>query len=71
MAILITGKNSYIGEHIRSHLEQHGHRVDEVDTIGDAWTSLDFSPYESVIHVAALTTKRPARQRFSADSSAL
>ena len=54
MTVLITGKNSYIGEHIRSHLEKHGHRVDEADTVSDEWKELDLSRYDSIVHVAAI-----------------
>lgn len=54
MRVLITGKNSYIGEHIKSHLEHFGISVDEADTISNEWTKIDFNKYESVIHVAAI-----------------
>lgn len=54
MKILITGKNSYIGEHIKSHLKSFGYYVNEVDTVSDEWISADFSQYDSIVHVAAI-----------------
>lgn len=54
MNILITGKNSYIGEHIKSYLESFKNTVDEVDTITDDWKKIDYSKYDSIVHVAAI-----------------
>lgn len=54
MRILITGKGSYIGEHIRLYLDPFCHDIDEVDTIGDDWRLIDYSKYKAVIHVAAV-----------------
>lgn len=54
MNILITGKNSYIGDHIKTHLENAGHSVNVVDTIGDEWKKTDFSTYNTIVHVAAI-----------------
>ena len=54
MRVLITGKGSYIGEHIKSHLESFEHIVDEVDTLNDHWKEIDFSQYDSIVHVAAI-----------------
>ncbi len=54
MNILITGKNSYIGEHIKSYLESFKNTVDEVDTLTDDWKKIDYSKYDSIVHVAAI-----------------
>lgn len=54
MKVLITGKGSYIGEHIKSHLESFGYIVDEVDTMNDQWKVIDYSQYGSIVHVAAI-----------------
>ena len=54
MNILITGKDSYIGLHIKEYLESYGHSVYEVDTISDEWKNTDYTLYDSVIHVAAI-----------------
>ncbi len=54
MNVLITGKNSYIGQSIKKHLETFGYAVDEVDTISDEWKRIDYSKYDSVVHVAAI-----------------
>lgn len=54
MRVLVTGKGSYIGEHIKAHLESFGFSVDEVDTISDDWEKICYSQYDSIIHVAAI-----------------
>ena len=54
MKVLITGKGSYIGEHIRLHLESSGYAVDEADTMNDEWKKIDYTQYDSVVHVAAI-----------------
>ncbi len=54
MNVLITGKNSYIGQCIKKHLESFGHKVDEVDTVSDEWKNADYSKYNSIVHVAAI-----------------
>lgn len=54
MNILITGKGSYIGFHIKTYFEKFGHMVTTVDTVSDEWKSVDYSLYDSVVHVAAI-----------------
>ena len=54
MRILITGKGSYIGEHIKAHLESFDYSVDVADTMGEEWKTIDYSVYDSVVHVAAI-----------------
>ena len=53
--ILITGKGSYIGTHFMNYLKENfpsQYEVDELDMMGDAWKSYDFSKYDVVYHVA-------------------
>ena len=56
--ILITGANSYIGTSFANYLAQPEfagkYQVDTLDMIGDAWRSFDFSPYDTVYHVAGI-----------------
>ena len=54
MRVLIIGKRSYIGENIKRHLEKHGFFADEVDAENDEWKTVDYSAYDSVVHVAAI-----------------
>lgn len=54
MRILITGKNSYIGEQIQAYLQSFGYNVSVVDTISDEWNEVDYSQFKCVIHVAAI-----------------
>lgn len=52
--ILITGKNSYVGESVRDHLISHGYTVTELDMISPEWRNHDFSVYDAVFHVAGI-----------------
>ena len=54
--ILITGANSYIGTSVEQYLQQwpQGYRVDTVDMIDGSWRNLNFSGYDTVLHVAGL-----------------
>ena len=54
MKILIIGKNSYIGNHIDEWLTKHGHQVTQLDVLTDEWKSYDYSPYDSIVHVAGI-----------------
>lgn len=54
MRVLIIGKRSYIGSKAKSHLEVFGHTVDESDAENGEWERIDFSVYDSVVHVAAI-----------------
>ena len=68
MNILITGKNSYIGESFKNYLSRFEHTIDEVDTISDEWKNIDYSKYDSVIHVAAIVhndAKTASEELFS------
>ena len=74
MNILVTGKNSYIGESIKNHLTRLGHIVSEVDTIGDEWKNIDYSLYDSVVHVAAIVhddAKTASKELFYKVNTAL
>lgn len=56
--ILITGKNSYIGNSFCDYTTKYGDTVSVVDTIGDDWKDCDFSKFNAVVHVAAIVHKR-------------
>lgn len=57
--ILITGANSYIGQSLENWLDksQGDYQVDTLDMINPAWKEYDFSPYNSIFHVAAIVHK--------------
>ncbi len=61
--IIITGKDSYIGNHIQSWILFHhpNYRVEQVDVISDEWKNADFRGADVVIHVAALVHKTNIR----------
>lgn len=54
--ILITGKNSYIGNSVENWLikESENYKVDKVDMKDESWRDKDFSLYDVVIHVAGI-----------------
>ena len=59
--ILITGKGSYIGEHVKIFLSDYPHEyeVEELDMLGGNWENFDFSNYDIVFHVAGLAHSTP------------
>ena len=55
--VLITGKNSYIGQSFKSYVEANYPfeiQVDSISVRGDAWREYDFSRYDAVLHVAGI-----------------
>lgn len=58
--ILITGKNSYVGNSVEKWLmkEPENYKVDKISLRNDDWKSKDFSQYDSVLHVAAIVHKK-------------
>ncbi|WP_259458607.1 NAD-dependent epimerase/dehydratase family protein [Streptococcus iniae] len=57
--VLITGANSYIGTSLEKWLQQseEQYHVDTLDMIDPNWKTFDFSPYDSIFHVAAIVHK--------------
>jgi len=66
--ILITGANSYIGTSFEKWIAQwpEKYQVDSVGTRNGEWKELDFSPYDSIFHVAGI-----AHQDAKADQEEL
>lgn len=54
MKILIAGKDSYIGKHIRDFLTSYNHQASELDTLDDSWKTFDYSSFDAIVHVAAI-----------------
>ncbi len=54
--ILITGANSYIGTSFETYMKQweSDYQIDTIDMIDGTWKDVDFSPYETVFHVAGI-----------------
>jgi len=54
--ILITGKNSYIGTSLIKWLEnkEKDFYIEELDVKGEKWKEYDFSPFDTVFHVAGI-----------------
>lgn len=54
--VLITGATSYVGTHVRQHLEQFPEKytVDSLSVRDDRWKNTDFSGIDTVYHCAGL-----------------
>lgn len=54
--ILITGKNSYIGNSFEKWVENYPEQydVDKISLRDDSWKSYDFSGYDVILHVAGI-----------------
>lgn len=54
--ILITGKNSYVGNSFERWLENYPgvYEVDKISLRDGSWKNVDFSGYDSVLHVAGI-----------------
>lgn len=65
--ILITGKNSYIGNSFKEWLNQwpNEYQVDEVETRDDIWKEVDFSSYDSILHVAGIAHIKETKENQS------
>lgn len=58
MKVLIVGKGSYIGGHIKTWLEKNkDYTVEEISIRTGTYKEFDFSLYDCVIHVAAIVHK--------------
>lgn len=56
--VLVTGKNSYIGDSFCNYATEYGYTVSVADTINDAYRDVDFSKYDAVVHVAAIVHQK-------------
>jgi UDP-glucose 4-epimerase len=55
--VLITGAHSYIGESFEKYAKKHyadSFDIDTIDMVDGAWKNADFSPYDTVYHVAGI-----------------
>lgn len=54
--ILITGKNSYVGNHLSEWISQknNGYKVTMVGMRDEEWKKIDFSLFDTVVHVAGI-----------------
>ncbi|XJS10989.1 NAD-dependent epimerase/dehydratase family protein [Aerococcaceae bacterium WGS1372] len=56
MRILITGKNSFVGNHLATWLEKSDDNFDisKISLKDDQWRGIDFSNFDVVVHVAGI-----------------
>lgn len=62
--ILITGKNSYVGNSFEKWVEKYPGRyeVDKISLRDDSWKSYGFSGYDSVLHVAGIAHRKETEE---------
>lgn len=60
MRVIITGANSYIGNHIQSYIQSNDRAfsADQLDVTDNKWRDFDFSGYDAVVHVAAIVHRK-------------
>ena len=54
MRVLITGKNSFVGNHVGAYLKEKIFAIDYISLRDDEWINHDFSQYQVLIHVAGI-----------------
>jgi UDP-glucose 4-epimerase len=54
MRVLITGKNSFVGNYAGPYLVQKGFKVEYISLKDSSWKNHDFSVYNVLIHVAGI-----------------
>jgi len=61
--ILITGKNSYIGNSLEAWLKKDpdNYSIDKISLRDDGWKEKDFSAYDTVVHVAGIAHRKETR----------
>ncbi len=55
--VLITGKNSYVGNSFEKWVTEHyssNFQIDKISLRTDEWKNADFSVYDVVLHVAGV-----------------
>ncbi|XKH50445.1 NAD-dependent epimerase/dehydratase family protein [Chryseomicrobium palamuruense] len=62
--ILITGKNSYVGTKFMEWVSQwpDEYRADAISVRGEEWKQLDFSGYDTVLHVAGIAHVKETKE---------
>ena len=65
MKILITGKNSYIGNSVEKYLQKKGNDffIEQLDMQGDKWKKYNFSSCDVVLHVAGLAHRKITKDK--------
>lgn len=65
--ILITGKNSYVGNSFAEWARQYpeNYEIDKISLRDDAWKEVDFSKYDVVLHVAGIAHRKETKENAS------
>lgn len=62
--ILITGKNSYVGNAFAEWVakEPDKYQVDKISVRDDSWKKMDFSAYDVILHVAGIAHQKETKE---------
>ena len=61
--ILITGKNSYIGNSFEKYVKKYKeYKIEQLDVSDSDWKKTDFSLYDVVFHVAAIVHQKESKK---------
>ncbi|WP_121639071.1 NAD-dependent epimerase/dehydratase family protein [Virgibacillus sp. Bac330] len=62
--ILITGKNSYVGNSFAEWAQQYPdqYEIDKISLRNDLWKEVDFSKYDVVLHVAGIAHRKETKE---------
>ncbi|AUJ23657.1 NAD-dependent epimerase/dehydratase family protein [Virgibacillus dokdonensis] len=62
--ILITGKNSFVGNSFAEWTEQYPdqYKIDKISLRNNAWKEVDFSKYDVVLHVAGIAHRKETKE---------
>ncbi len=63
LRVVITGKDSYIGNHVAAWLtkREEDYEVEVLDVIGDGWKEYDFTGVDAVVHVAGIVHRKDCK----------
>src|SRR5690625_4141421 len=61
--ILITGKNSYVGNSFEKWIQKYpnDYQVEKISLRDDSWKSQDFSKYDVILHVAGIAHRKETK----------
>src|SRR5699024_8563369 len=62
--VLITGVNSYVGNSFVEWVQQYPQKiqVDKISLRDDSWKDMDFSTYDSILHVAGIAHRKETKK---------
>ncbi|GAA0310778.1 UDP-glucose 4-epimerase [Gracilibacillus halotolerans] len=62
--VLITGKNSYVGNSLEKWLNNYPgeYEINKISVRDDSWKTHNFSPYDAILHVAGIAHQKETKE---------